>query len=115
MREMMKCVYYLLYFLFFLAVSSFLILLTVPVNLQPSIVPHFIRQLQGGAPVNLTVAYWQDQRNESDLLLKLGPQIPNLPLDFLYANMKTGRKMNDSCAKLPNLFDLHFNNYWPIG
>ena len=109
----MNRLYYLLFFVIFSGISVFVLFVTVPVDLRPQIVHNFIQQVQQ-AKVNLTVAYWQDQRNESDLLLKLGPQMPNLPLDFLYTNMNKGRKMNDTCAKLPNLYDMHFNNYWQM-
>jgi len=44
--------------------------------------------------------------------------MPNLPVLFWLQNRikltKKQMKMNDTCAKFPYLYDLHFNNYWQL-
>ena len=96
------------------SVTLFLLLVTIPSDQQPEILHNFLKQVEKQAHVNLSTVYWQDKRNEPDLFDMLAPDMPNLPLQFLHANKEKQRKMNDTCAKLPNLYDLHFNTYWQI-
>merc|ERR1711892_558711 len=93
--------------------SLLLLWLSIPSYHHPQILHNFLHQLQPAEP-NLTVVYWQDQLNETKLLLNLAPQMPNLALIFWNENKKKPMKKNDTCAKLPNLYDLHFNNYWQL-
>ena len=50
---------------------------------------------------------------ETDLVTKLQPQMPNLPIMYWQQNRLKNMSVNKTCAKYPGIFDLHFNNkYW---
>jgi len=51
--------------------------------------------------------------SEADLVKKLQPQMPNLPIVYWQENKKKKVNKNSSCTKYPDIYDLHFNNrYW---
>ena len=51
--------------------------------------------------------------SEADLVQKLQPQMPNLPIVYWQENKKKKAAKNVSCSKYPDIYDLHFNNqYW---
>jgi len=51
--------------------------------------------------------------NETDLVKKLQPQMPNLPIVYWQENKKKKAAKNVTCTKYPDIYDLHFNNqYW---
>ena len=53
--------------------------------------------------------------NETDLVLRLQPQMPNLPLVYWQENKNKKLNKNTTCAKFPSVYDLHFNNiYWQV-
>ena len=51
--------------------------------------------------------------SEADLSLKLQDKMPNLPLVYWQEHKNKNMRLNSTCAKFPDIFDLHFNNrYW---
>eukprot|EP00092_Neocalanus_flemingeri_P040314 GFUD01043909.1.p1 GENE.GFUD01043909.1~~GFUD01043909.1.p1 ORF type:complete len:570 (+),score=158.65 GFUD01043909.1:188-1897(+) len=53
--------------------------------------------------------------NETDLVNKLQPQMPNLPIVYWQQNKNKKMGKNKTCAKYPDIYDLHFNNkYWQV-
>eukprot|EP00092_Neocalanus_flemingeri_P099774 GFUD01127316.1.p1 GENE.GFUD01127316.1~~GFUD01127316.1.p1 ORF type:complete len:574 (-),score=144.49 GFUD01127316.1:85-1806(-) len=53
--------------------------------------------------------------SEADLVKKLQPQMPNLPIVYWQENKKKKVNKNSSCTKYPDIYDLHFNNkYWQV-
>jgi len=54
--------------------------------------------------------------SEDDLVKKLQPQMPNLPLVYWQEKKKKKVPKNyTGCTKFPDMFDLHFNNkYWQV-
>jgi len=54
--------------------------------------------------------------SEDDLVKKLQPQMPNLPLVYWQEKKKKKVPKNyTGCTKFPDIFDLHFNNkYWQV-
>ena len=51
--------------------------------------------------------------SEAELVKKLQPQMPNLPIVYWQENKKKKVNKNASCTKYPDIYDLHFNNqYW---
>ena len=53
--------------------------------------------------------------NETDLVNKLQPQMPNLPIVYWQQNKNKKLSKNKTCAKYPDIYDLHFNNkYWQV-
>ena len=104
---------YLLLFVI-VSVTFFLLLVSIPSEHQPQILHNFLKQVEKQAHVNLSTVYRQDKKDEPDLFNMLASDMPNLPLMFLHENKDKQRKKNDTCAKLPNLYDLHFNNFWQI-
>jgi len=52
--------------------------------------------------------------NETEKAVKLQAQIPNLPLIYWFQHKnKNRRSKNNTCAKIPDIYDIHFNNiYW---
>jgi len=53
--------------------------------------------------------------SEADLVKKLQPQMPNLPIVYWQENKKKKANKNASCTKYPDIYDLHFNNkYWQV-
>ena len=53
--------------------------------------------------------------SEADLVKKMQPQMPNLPIVYWQENKKKKANKNASCTKYPDIYDLHFNNkYWQV-
>ena len=51
--------------------------------------------------------------SEAELVKKLQPQMPNLPIVYWQENKKKKAAKNVTCTKYPDIYDLHFNNqYW---
>jgi len=51
--------------------------------------------------------------SEDELVKKLQPQMPNLPIVYWQENKKKKAAKNVTCTKYPDIYDLHFNNqYW---
>merc|ERR1719422_493040 len=51
--------------------------------------------------------------SEAELVKKLQPQMPNLPIVYWQENKKRKAAKNVTCTKYPDIYDLHFNNqYW---
>jgi len=51
--------------------------------------------------------------SETELVRKLQSQMPNLPLVYWQQNKNKMLGKNKTCAKYPDIYDLHFNNkYW---
>ena len=51
--------------------------------------------------------------SETERASKLQGKMPNLPLVYWQEHKNKNMRLNSSCAKFPNIFDLHFNNrYW---
>ena len=50
--------------------------------------------------------------SEADLVIKLQPQMPNLPIVYWQENKKKKVNKNASCTKYPDIYDLHFNNQY---
>jgi len=51
--------------------------------------------------------------SETELVRKLQSQMPNLPLVYWQQNKNKKLGKNKTCAKYPDIYDLHFNNkYW---
>ena len=51
--------------------------------------------------------------SEKELVRKLQSQMPNLPLVYWQQNKNKKLGKNKTCAKYPDIYDLHFNNkYW---
>ena len=51
---------------------------------------------------------------EHDLVERLEPQLPNLPLHYWQENKERKMQINDSCAPFPDIYDLRFNKYWQV-
>ena len=52
--------------------------------------------------------------NETELVNKLEPQMPNLPAVYWQENKHKQMSKNESCARYPDIYDLRFNKYWQV-
>ncbi|XP_064080894.1 uncharacterized protein LOC135197749 [Macrobrachium nipponense] len=51
--------------------------------------------------------------SEPEMAAKIQKKEPNLPIEFWQKSKHKQLSMNSSCAKMPSLYDIHFNNkYW---
>lgn len=63
---------------------------------------------------NVGIGSHSNPTSERDFIADLGKQLPNIDLLYLYDNKdKKYAYNNKPCGKLPNIYDIHFNNiYW---
>jgi len=53
--------------------------------------------------------------SEAELASQLQPHMPNLPIVYWQENKNKKLNKNNTCAKFPSIYDLHFNNiYWQV-
>ncbi|XP_068224432.1 uncharacterized protein [Palaemon carinicauda] len=51
--------------------------------------------------------------SEQEMSANIQEQQPNIPIEFWQKSKNKQLSMNNSCAKMPSLYDIHFNNdYW---